>query len=61
MLRSFTILIAAYGELHFVLTGFICQALALCFEASRLVMIEILLHGMKVGHCLLDNSLLKNC
>ncbi|KAG7571118.1 hypothetical protein FFLO_00943 [Filobasidium floriforme] len=39
---------AAYGELHFVLTGFICQALALCFEASRLVMIEILLHGMKM-------------
>ena len=42
---------AAYGELHFEMVGFVCQCLALCFEASRLVMIEILLHGMKVNLC----------
>lgn len=46
---SFGCCVAAYGELHFVLAGFLCQCIALCFEASRLVMIEILLHGMKVG------------
>ena len=40
---------AAYGEVNFEMVGFVCQCLALCFEASRLVMIEILLHGMKVG------------
>lgn len=40
--------IAAWGELHFEIVGFVCQCLALCFEASRLVMIEVLLHGMKM-------------
>ncbi len=28
--------------------GFLCQAAAVAFEASRLVMIQILLHGLKV-------------
>lgn len=39
---------AAYGELHFEMVGFIAQCAAVGFEASRLVMIQILLHGMKV-------------
>ncbi|TYJ52769.1 hypothetical protein B9479_006620 [Cryptococcus floricola] len=40
--------LAAYGEVHFELTGFLCQCAALAFEASRLVMIQILLHGLKM-------------
>nr|ODN86378.1 hypothetical protein L203_04080 [Cryptococcus depauperatus CBS 7841] len=40
--------LAAYGEIHFELTGFLCQCAALAFEASRLVMIQILLHGLKM-------------
>lgn len=40
--------LAAYGEIHFELVGFLCQCAALAFEASRLVMIQILLHGMKM-------------
>jgi hypothetical protein len=39
---------AAYGEVHFELFGFVCQCAAVAFEASRLVMIQILLHGLKV-------------
>ncbi len=45
----FPLSIAAYGELHFELVGFVCQCAAVAFEASRLVMIQILLHGLKVG------------
>jgi len=40
--------LAAFGELHFEMFGFLCQAAAVAFEASRLVMIQILLHGLKV-------------
>jgi hypothetical protein len=40
--------LASHGELHFNLIGFLMQAAAVGFEASRLVMIEILLHGMKM-------------
>lgn len=40
--------LAAYGELHFELFGFLCQCAAVGFEASRLVMIQILLHGLKM-------------
>ncbi|KAF8556073.1 TPT-domain-containing protein [Imleria badia] len=40
--------LASHGELHFDLTGFLIQAGAVAFEASRLVMIEILLHGLKM-------------
>ncbi|CAD6587501.1 MAG: hypothetical protein TREMPRED_004772 [Tremellales sp. Tagirdzhanova-0007] len=40
--------LAAYGELDFELFGFLCQAAAVAFEASRLVMIQILLHGIKM-------------
>lgn len=39
---------AAYGELNFEMFGFICQCAAIVFEASRLVMIQILLHGLKM-------------
>lgn len=40
--------LAAYGEVYFEMVGFICQCAAIVFEASRLVMIQILLHGMKM-------------
>jgi len=40
--------LASHGELRFNLIGFIAQAAAVAFEASRLVMIEILLHGLKM-------------
>ncbi|KAH7886841.1 TPT-domain-containing protein [Phlebopus sp. FC_14] len=40
--------LASRGELHFNLTGFLIQAAAVGFEASRLVMIQILLHGLKM-------------
>lgn len=49
-------LTAAYGEVNFEMVGFVCQCLALCFEASRLVMIEILLHGMKVRFTTIQES-----
>ena len=42
--------LAAYGEIDFEMFGFMCQCAALGFEASRLVMIQILLHGLKVSH-----------
>lgn len=45
---SFGVAMASHGELHFNLFGFIIQAAAVAFEASRLVMIQILLHGMKM-------------
>ncbi|ODO03457.1 hypothetical protein L198_02304 [Cryptococcus wingfieldii CBS 7118] len=40
--------LAAYGELHFEMFGFLCQASAVAFESSRLVMIQILLQGLKM-------------
>ncbi|TXT13771.1 hypothetical protein VHUM_01138 [Vanrija humicola] len=40
--------LAAYGELHFNMVGFLCQTSAVVFESSRLVMIEILLQGLKM-------------
>lgn len=40
--------LAAYGEVFFEPFGFICQVLAVMFESSRLVMIQILLHGLKM-------------
>lgn len=39
---------AAYGEVSFDLFGFLCQCAAIGFEASRLVMIQLLLHGLKM-------------
>lgn len=40
--------LASYGEVQFALSGFICQALGIAFEACRLVAIEKLLHGLKM-------------
>ncbi|KAF8524365.1 TPT-domain-containing protein [Hysterangium stoloniferum] len=40
--------LASYGELEFNSIGFIIQALAVAFEASRLVMIQMLLHNIKM-------------
>ncbi|KAF9445534.1 TPT-domain-containing protein [Macrolepiota fuliginosa MF-IS2] len=40
--------LASQGELHFSLFGFLTQAAAVAFEASRLVMIQILLHNLKM-------------
>ncbi|KIJ15896.1 hypothetical protein PAXINDRAFT_168873 [Paxillus involutus ATCC 200175] len=40
--------LASRGELNFDITGFLIQATAVAFEASRLVMIQILLHGLKM-------------
>jgi hypothetical protein len=40
--------LASHGELRFNIFGFFTQAAAVMFEASRLVMIQILLHGLKM-------------
>ncbi|KAH6918035.1 triose-phosphate transporter family-domain-containing protein [Coprinopsis sp. MPI-PUGE-AT-0042] len=40
--------LASHGELKFNLFGFLTQAAAVAFEASRLVMIQILLHNLKM-------------
>ncbi|KAI0034426.1 TPT-domain-containing protein [Vararia minispora EC-137] len=48
LLISCGVALASHGELHFNLVGFLVQAAAVAFEASRLVMIEILLHGLKM-------------
>ncbi|KAJ8081752.1 hypothetical protein AAF712_011035 [Marasmius tenuissimus] len=48
VLISFGVALASQGELRFNLFGFIVQAAAVAFEASRLVMIQLLLHGLKM-------------
>jgi len=45
---SLGVALASHGELKFNLIGFLTQAAAVVFEASRLVMIQVLLHGMKM-------------
>ncbi|KAF4618456.1 hypothetical protein D9613_010170 [Agrocybe pediades] len=45
---SIGVALASHGELHFNLFGFCIQAAAVAFEASRLVMIQILLHNLKM-------------
>lgn len=40
--------LASYGEVKFVMSGFICQSLGIAFEACRLVAIQKLLHGLKM-------------
>ncbi|KAI9100467.1 triose-phosphate transporter family-domain-containing protein [Phlyctochytrium arcticum] len=42
---TFGITIASYGEINFVLVGFVLQSAALVFESTRLVMIQKLLSG----------------
>ncbi|KAG0142198.1 hypothetical protein CROQUDRAFT_243341 [Cronartium quercuum f. sp. fusiforme G11] len=48
LLISSGVAIASVGELQFAMSGFISQSLAIMFEASRLVTIQKLLHGMKM-------------
>jgi len=45
---SIGVALASHGELRFNLIGFLTQTAAVGFEASRLVMIQILLHGLKM-------------
>jgi len=40
--------LASFGEIDFAISGFICQALGIAFEATRLVAIQKLLHGLKM-------------
>lgn len=48
LMISVGVAMTSHGELHFNLIGFLTQAAAVAFEASRLVMIQILLHGLKM-------------
>lgn len=48
LMISCGVALASHGELHFNIYGFAVQAAAVAFEASRLVMIQILLHGLKM-------------
>ncbi|GAA6038974.1 hypothetical protein JCM8097_000135 [Rhodosporidiobolus ruineniae] len=41
--------LASYGEIAFDMGGFLCQATGIAFEASRLVSIQKLLTGLKMG------------
>lgn len=41
--------LASYGEASFDTYGFVLQVLAILFESSRLVMIQVLLQGLKMG------------
>lgn len=45
---SFGVAMASYGELDFNMTGFIFQVLAIAFESTRLVMVQVLLQGLKM-------------
>ncbi|KAF2430906.1 glucose-6-phosphate/phosphate and phosphoenolpyruvate/phosphate antiporter [Tothia fuscella] len=42
------VIIASFGEIKFVLAGFLCQVAATAFEATRLVLIERLLSAFKM-------------
>ncbi|GAA5891115.1 hypothetical protein JCM6882_006427 [Rhodosporidiobolus microsporus] len=41
--------LASYGEIAFDMGGFMCQAIGIAFEACRLVSIQKLLTGLKMG------------
>lgn len=41
--------LASYGEVNFVMSGFLCQTLGIAFEAARLVSIQKLLTGLKMS------------
>lgn len=41
--------LASYGEINFVFSGFMYQSLGIAFEAARLVSIQKLLTGLKMG------------
>lgn len=44
-LIAFGVLVCAYGELNLVVKGLILQLSALCFEASRLTLVQILINS----------------
>jgi len=46
---NLTVALASYGEVAFDMGGFLCQALGILFEAARLVSIQKLLTGLKMG------------
>ncbi|KAF8637876.1 hypothetical protein AX17_002499 [Amanita inopinata Kibby_2008] len=48
LMISSGVALASHGELRFNLIGFATQTAAVVFEASRLVMIQILLHNQKM-------------
>jgi len=48
LMISAGVALASHGESKFNLFGFTVQALAVVFEASRLVMIQLLLHNIKM-------------
>jgi len=48
LMISAGVALTSQGELEFDMFGFLIQASAVVFEASRLVMIQILLHGLKM-------------
>lgn len=48
LMISSGVALASYGELEFELTGFVYQVLAIAFESTRLVMVQVLLQGLKM-------------
>ena len=48
LMISFGVATASYGELEFNMTGFVYQVLAIGFESTRLVMVQVLLQGLKM-------------
>ena len=46
---SMGVALASYGEVNFVMSGFVCQTLGIAFEAARLVSIQKLLTGLKMS------------
>jgi hypothetical protein len=46
---SIGVAVASYGEVGFAMSGFIAQVLAIAFESSRLVMVQVLLQGLKMN------------
>ncbi|KAG6873683.1 hypothetical protein C0995_012617 [Termitomyces sp. Mi166 len=48
LMISSGVALASHGELHFHLGGFLIQAAAVLFEASRLVLIQMILHNLKM-------------
>merc|ERR1712124_105445 len=52
------VLIASYGEIEFVMFGFLLQILSLVFESTRLALVQILLQkrGLKLNPILPTTS-----
>ncbi|WFD48484.1 hypothetical protein GLX27_003154 [Malassezia furfur] len=48
MMISVGVCLASYGETEFNMTGFTYQVLAIAFESTRLVMVQVLLQGLKM-------------